>query len=139
MMILNDKYPLRGKRSSFIPFQKTDSIRQQYEACGSVLEENHKVYFFSGIEAEVSETKYVIRKINFDNSNYTLTHEKVIFDKNYTLSDFERDFPFSYQNNMNIEGKQVTILINVHPEADNAYFFTFVKNKLTEIYYFSPC
>ncbi|WP_299902901.1 hypothetical protein [uncultured Aquimarina sp.] len=140
-LYVNSKYPLEGEivvLKSFIG--KPNTVQKQIDDCGAILEDSDEIWKYLHWEIEVSKTEYAFRKIDVELSNFTIKHKKVIFSKNYTLLNFEEDFPVSFTKNRDHEKDGIiTILMKTHPLSDDLYIFTFHNKKLKELCYFFPC
>ncbi|MGY3793359.1 hypothetical protein [Aquimarina sp. 433] len=140
-LFINDKYPLEGEivvLKSFIG--KPNTVQKQIDDCGAILENSDEIWKYLHWEIEVSKTKYAFKKINLELSKFTVKHKNVIFSNNYTLLNFQEDFPVSFIKNKDDEKNGIiTILMKTHPLSDDIYIFTFHDKKLKELRYFFPC
>ncbi len=138
---INNEYPAWGERENLESFVvKVDSINKPGDECGGVLDDSHEIWYYLNNEIEVSNTDYVFRKIDFYFSNFTVKYKDIVFSKDYTLSHFKKDFPFSFlKNKIEEDNGVITVNISSHPLADGIYVFKFKNEKLIELSYFFPC
>lgn len=97
-ILINNKYPFWGEIKILKSFIETpSSINRELDECGYILEDSYEIWYYLNCEIEVSKTEYVFKKINFTSSNYALKYDKIVFSKEYSLSDFKNDFCFLHE------------------------------------------
>lgn len=140
-LFINGTFPFEGEVTNLKHFiKKPESINTEIDGCGYILDDCEQEWYYQNCLIELSKTKYVFTIIDMVVSNYTVKYDSIIFSKNYTLQNFQKDFPASFNKNKT-DKKNSTISINVptHPLADDAFIFTFRDNKLIELHHFFPC
>ncbi|WP_375563416.1 hypothetical protein ACE193_25535 (plasmid) [Bernardetia sp. OM2101] len=141
-MMIEGNIPFVGKKQDISSYLSSpDSVDKRGYDCGSEFdEEKTQIFFFGKSELEVSTTKYAFRKIFFLNSIQNVTYKNIVFDNEYTVQDFSKDFPYSYQNmTEHNREKESYVSSNIQMDFDLSWRFNFINGKLYSIWYFIPC
>ena len=141
-ILINKNIPFYGKMND-LPgrYKFPDSINDYGYECGSALETSNKIYFFNETEIEVSDSDYFFRKISFNIDTLEIRNNRVQFNYEYTLDNFQKDFPESYKTNRNTRNDVTEIFVSTNKEMDYdvTWRFYFFEGKLIKLWYFISC
>lgn len=142
-VFLNGKLPFLGNKDLFLEsLGKPDSINKRGYDCGSFEiedDEKEKIYYYGLSQFEVTTNKYCIRRLDFLTGNFYLKFRDINFDKNYSLSDFSKDFSYELPP-QELEYEEIELWIYEVPNASDLFWRFYFKNDLLyQIWYFVPC
>ena len=119
-ILLNNKIKFKSTLNELSENYKTpDSINNYGYECGSALNESNRIYFFDNTEIEISNSKYFFRKINFKSKKIELNINGIKFNNNYSIENFSKDFPLSFEKNNTSNNNNIEILIASSKSLDN--------------------